>query len=207
MGVGLAALMTALVLGVAPVGAVSLVGAESATAALRGASVSLDPIGCTGVVVEDPALVVTALHCVRDRTSLRVRSEGTSRLAWVVAVDRVADQAVLLLDDPVAVVPLSLAPRTKAPGTALYFSGHPGRPRFQEARLERVGRCPSLPGLPDALFTTIDGTPGDSGAPVVDAAGRVVGLVHGGARCQILTPARTLERLLDRLLDRRPTTT
>jgi hypothetical protein len=120
----------------------------------------------------------------------------------VVATDRAADQAILLLEEPVPVTPLALARREKMPGATLYFSGHPGRPRFQEVELKRVGRCPSLPALPDALFTSIDGTPGDSGAPVVDAAGRVVGLVHGGARCEILTPARTLGHLLDRLLDR-----
>lgn len=170
---------------------------------LRAATVALEPRGCTGVVVDDPSLVATALHCVDGLTEVRVRpSTGATRRAWVVAVDRVADQAILLLDDPAAVAPLSLAPRTKPAGTTLWFGGHPSRLRFREARLEKVGRCPSLPSLPDALFTTIDGTPGDSGAPVLDADGRVVGLVHGGARCQISTPARTLQRLIDRLLDR-----
>jgi hypothetical protein len=190
------------------VGAAPPPGDAAARAALRAATVMLDPVGCAGVVVEDASLVVTARHCVDDLQSLRVRfPDGPSRRAWVVAADRAADQAILLLEDPLAVTPLSLAARTRAPGAVLYFSGHPRRPRFQEARLERVGRCSSLPHLPDALFTSVDGTPGDSGAPVVDAAGRVVGLVHGGARCHILTPARTLERLIDRLLERKPLTT
>ncbi len=61
---------------------------------------------------------------------------------------------------------------------------------------ERTGRCPSLPALGGALFTTIDGIPGDSGAAIVDGAIRVVGLVHGGAQCHIATPSDTLRRLI-----------
>ena len=38
------------------------------------------------------------------------------------------------------------------------------------------------------MCTSIDGKPGDSGAPLVDLLGRVVGLVHGGVRCRIATP-------------------
>jgi len=203
MGARRGALLVALAFAAPAAGAAPLPGAETAREALRRATVALAPMGCAGVVVDDRSLVVTARHCVEDRPTVRVRAAGgASRTAWVVATDRAADQAVLLLEAPLPVTPLALARREKAPGATLYFSGHPGRPRFQAVELKRVGRCPSLPALPDALFTSIDGTPGDSGAPVVDAGGRVVGLVHGGARCEILTPARTLGRLLDRLLDR-----
>jgi S1-C subfamily serine protease len=198
-----AAIVVALVWMGVTAGAESLPARDTAGAALRGATVALEPMGCAGVVVDDPSLVVTARHCVEDEASVRVRAAGGAvRKAWVVATDRAADQAILLLEDPLPVTPLSLARREQAPGTTLYFSGHPSRPRFQQVTLRRVGRCPSLPNLPDALFTSIDGTPGDSGSPVVDGGGRVVGLVHGGARCEILTPARTLGRLLDHLLDR-----
>jgi S1-C subfamily serine protease len=183
-------------------------GAATARRALRTASVELLKPGCSGVLAESPDVVFTALHCLpEDAKSVEIRfTTGWTRRAWVVAVDRTADQAALLLDDPVPIEPLRLVRRRQIPGTVLYFEGHPARPRFQEARLERIGRCPSLPGLPNALFTGIRGVPGDSGAPVVDAAGDVVGLVHGGARCHILTPADTLRRLLRRLLERRPLT-
>jgi S1-C subfamily serine protease len=196
--------VVALVVAASVAGAAPLPTSEDiARAALRDATVALEPMGCAGVVVDDPTLVVTARHCVDDAPSVYVRTaSGTRRRAWVAAVDRVADQAVLFVEEALPVAPLALALREKRPGAVLYFSGHPKRPRFQEAALKRVGRCPSLPALPDALFTSIHGTPGDSGSPVVDGAGRVVGLVHGGARCEIVTPARTLQRLLDRLLDR-----
>ena len=174
--------------------------------ALQTASVELEPVGCSGVVAESRQLVLTARHCVEDRgPSLRVRlSTGELRTAWVAGTDPIADQAVLFLEEPVEVEPLALARRRQIDGTVLYFEGNPDRPRFQAARLDRVGRCPSLPELPNALFTTVDGKPGDSGAPLVDGLSRVVGLVHGGARCQIATPADTLGRLVDRILQREP---
>ena len=124
------------------------------------------------------------------------------RTAWVVATNDASDQAVLFLEEPADVEPLLIVRRRQIPGTVLYFEGHPDQPRFQSARLDRIGRCPSLPALPDALFTSIDGRPGDSGAPLVDGAGRIVGLVHGGARCHIATPAGTLVRLVDHVLGR-----
>jgi S1-C subfamily serine protease len=157
--------------------------------------------GCSGVLTDGHDLVVTARHCVGNHDALEVRfTNGLIRTGWVAATDEVADQAVLLLEDPVPVEPLALARMIPISGSILYFEGNPGEPRFQEARLDHTGRCPSRPGLPNPLVTTINGVPGDSGSPVVDAAARIVGLVHGGAQCQIATPADTLARLIDRVL-------
>jgi S1-C subfamily serine protease len=165
--------------------------------ALEAATVVVESTGCTGVVSESPQLVLTAKHCV-DGVSPASGSTGDVRTAWVVATNSASDQAVLFLEEPAGVEPLELARRAQIPGAVLYFEGDPRRrASFQTARLDHLGRCPSLPELPNALFTSIDGVPGDSGAPLVDAAARVVGLVHGGARCPIATPASTLARLVD----------
>jgi S1-C subfamily serine protease len=169
---------------------------------LQAASVVIETTGCSGVVAENPQIIVTAKHCLKGQT-LRVHlSTGSERTAWVVAVNDASDQAVLFLEEPADVEPLPIVRRRQIPGTVLYFEGNPARPRFQSARLDRIGRCPSLPDLPDALFTSIDGTPGDSGAPLVDAGGEIVGLVHGGVRCHIATPAGPLARLVDHVLGR-----
>lgn len=172
--------------------------------ALHAASVQLEPVGCTGVLAEARDIVLTALHCIDDPTGpVGVRfTTGWTRTARVAATDPVADQAVLVLDAPVPIEPLLVVHRRQIPGTVLYFEGNPKEPRFQGARLDRIGRCESLPRLPNALFTGIEGRPGDSGAPLVDVAARVVGLVHGGARCHIATPADSLVRLLERVLER-----
>jgi S1-C subfamily serine protease len=170
--------------------------------ALHAAAVVVETTGCSGAVAEDPQIVVTAKHCV-DGDRLRVRlSTGALRTAWVVGVSAASDQAVLFLEEPAGVAPLPIVRRRQIPGTLLFFEGNPSHPRFQSARLDRIGRCPSLPDLPDALFTSIDGVPGDSGAPLVDGAARIVGLVHGGARCHIATPGPSLARLVDAALAR-----
>jgi S1-C subfamily serine protease len=153
--------------------------------------------GCSGVLVDGPDLVMTAEHCVAGGATHTLRfSDGSRRTGWVAGVDHAADQALLLLEEPVALRPLALVRQPPIAGTVVYFVGNPSRARLQEAKLDRTGRCPSLPSLPNALFTTIDGVPGDSGAPIVDSAARVVGLVHGGAQCHIATPSDTLRRLI-----------
>jgi S1-C subfamily serine protease len=171
--------------------------------ALARATVVIMPAKCGGVLLESAQVVATALHCVKDGASQRVRlPDGEERTARVAVIDEAADQAVLTLDQPAPMTPLSLARRPPITGTVLYFAGNPDRPRPQDSRLDRIGRCESLPDLDDALFTSIEGTPGDSGSPLVDGAAQVVGLVHGGARCHIATPASTLGPLLDRVLGR-----
>jgi len=184
-----------------PVGAASSDGPEGLRRALHAASVVLDT-GCSGVVAESDQLILTARHCIKGQKLNARLSTGASRTAWVVAVNEASDQAVLFLEEPAHVQPLSLVRRAQIPGTVLYFEGNPSRPRFQSARLERIDRCSSLPNLPNALFTGIEGVPGDSGAPLVDSGGRVVGLVHGGARCHIATPADTLVRLVAGVYER-----
>jgi S1-C subfamily serine protease len=165
--------------------------------ALLAATVLLNQGSCSGVLVDGPDLVLTAEHCVTGGATHALRfSDGSERTGWVAGVDHQADQALLLLEVPVTLTPLALVRQLPIAGTVLYFAGNPRHPRFQEAKLERTGRCPSLPDLGGALFTTIDGVPGDSGAPIVDAGTRVVGLVHGGAQCHIATPSDTLRRLI-----------
>jgi S1-C subfamily serine protease len=164
--------------------------------ALEAASVVVETTGCSGAVAESSQLVVTAKHCLQgDRLRIRL-STGERRTAWLVATNDASDQAVLFLEEPAGVEPLSVVRRPQIPGTVLYFEGNPSRPRFQAARLDRIGRCPSLPALPNALFTSIDGVPGDSGAPLVDGA------AHGGSRCHIATPAEALAHLVDHVLER-----
>jgi len=168
---------------------------------LLAATVLLDGGACSGVLVDGSDLVLTAKHCITAGATHALRfSNGAERTGWVAGVDDGADQALLLLEEPVPLRPLQLAKQPAIAGTVLYFAGNPNKPRFQEAKLDRTGRCPSLPGLGAALFTTIDGVPGDSGAPIVDSAGRVVGLIHGGAQCHIATPSATLHRLIAEVL-------
>jgi S1-C subfamily serine protease len=172
---------------------------------LAAATVVVLPSHCTGAVVEMPWLVATAKHCIAGGDRLRVRVAGVERDAELIDEDVVADQVLLALAADAPVTPLGVARRIPIVGTVLYFHGNPERPRWQAARLDRIAPCESLPTLPRALHTSIDGRPGDSGAPLVDLLGQVVGLVHGGVKCRIATPGDRLARLVDRVLQRQHT--
>ncbi len=166
------------------------------------ATVTLEPGHCAGVVVEDGRHALTAAHCVRpDDIRVHLSFLGGQRLGGTyVHVDRGRDVAVIRLDARAPVRALEVADGLPAPGDALVFTGRNDRPGdAQEALLERLGRCPSLPDVPAALFTTMRGRPGDSGAPLVDLRMRVVGLVHGGAACRIATPTAGLGPLVEDL--------
>src|SRR5690606_15552020 len=132
-----------------------------------------------------------AAHCIpkgKRRVTIQT-SAGKRYTARLDRIDRDADLAVLKLDRPLALAPLRLSPEVVSPGDSLLFVGRLDRGgEAQLASVRKVGRCPSLPRVPNAVFTTIDARPGDSGAPILDTGLGVVGLVHGGARCHIAAP-------------------
>ncbi|HYI01947.1 serine protease [Hyalangium sp.] len=169
---------------------------------LREATVLLVPGHCAGVVVEDGRHVMTAAHCVAGNPqSIELELHGGERLSGTsVFIDRSRDVALFRLDAVAPITALPLAPQLPQPGEGLLFAGRYDPPgELQEVWLERLGRCPSLPGVPQALFTTLHGEKGDSGAPVVDRQLRVVGLVHGGATCSIATPTAAFAPLVQQL--------
>lgn len=157
---------------------------------------------CAGVVAEGGLHVVTAAHCLMDHEDAvpLVLFDGTPAMGVVAHVDREADVAVLFLDSPVELAGLSFADVMPEAGSAAYFAGRFDRgATLQAIMVERLAPCPSLPGVPRALHTSLRGIPGDSGAPVVDTSMRVVGLVHGGARCAIAAPTHDVPELLQLL--------
>jgi hypothetical protein len=171
---------------------------------LREATVTLFPGHCAGVVVADGRHALTAAHCIDVAAGERqpvVFRDGKMLSGVVKLVDTIRDVAVLRFDEAAPVRPLPLASALPLPGEGLLFFGRNDRPNEpQEVELKRLGRCPSLPGVPQALFTSLHGEKGDSGAPVVDLGLHVVGLVHGGAACSIATPTAEFAPLLDTLV-------
>jgi S1-C subfamily serine protease len=172
--------------------------------ALREATVTLVPGHCAGVIVEDGRHVMTAAHCVdpgTERLELQLH-DGTRMSSTFVLHDAGRDVALFRLGEVAPVMALSIAPQLPVPGEGLLFAGRNdavGEP--QQVSLERLGRCPSLPQVPQALFTTLHGRKGDSGAPVVDLQLRVVGLVHGGARCSIAAPTAEFAPVVQQLAE------
>lgn len=171
------------------------------------ATVTITAKSCAGFVAQERTRVVTAAHCIPEggqRFEVKLR-DGTLLESTLEYLDRDRDLAALRLDQPAAVTPLVLADRLPATGAAVLFVGRiDRRSRPQVATIERIDQCPSMPQVSNALFTTLEARPGDSGAPLVDRDLRVVGVIHGGARCHISAPTAGLARELA-LLSSSPT--
>lgn len=159
------------------------------------ATVTLTERGCAGALVRSSREILTAAHCIpKDASLVEVRlPDGTEQSVRVAHRDEETDLALLELDVPASATPLPLADEIPKKGSSLLFVGRTDRKsRTQTVRVDRVDRCPWLPALPNVLFSSLQARPGDSGAPLVDAQGRVAAIVHGGARCEILVPTAAI---------------
>lgn len=167
--------------------------------AVAQATVTIPAKSCAGFVAQEKSWVVTAAHCIPEggqRFDVKFR-DGTVLESSLAYLDRDHDLAALRLDQPASVEPLVLGERLPSPGAQVLFVGRIDRRlRPQVATIERIDQCPSLPDVSNALFTTLEARPGDSGAPVVDRDLKVVGVIHGGARCHISAPTVGLAREL-----------
>ena len=124
----------------------------------------LVPAQATGFVAA-PGRVLTVAHVLDGGGAVRV----AGRPARVVRVDRRLDLAVLAV--------AGLRARPGSGGRAGIAVLRDGRPRVLPARARRRVTARVGAAVRPALELAAGVRPGDSGAPVTDAAGRVVGVV------------------------------
>jgi len=139
----------------------------------------------SGFLVE-PDVVVTAAHVVAGAGAISVQTPGDDVVtAVVLGTDPSTDTALVRLETPVDVTPLELAEEVPSRGSELAVLGYP-----LGAYTVRIARG-VVAGLPIAVdygdqqvaraFTTDAATnAGNSGGPVVDERGMVIGLLSGG---------------------------
>lgn len=140
----------------------------------------------SGFVMDDEGTIVTAAHVVAGAEQVEVRvvdadGEPATVDAEVVASTECHDVAVLDIDEHEADLPhLALADAAVSPGAELYVAGYPeGDPEYTltEGIVSRA-EAGEGNGLGDAAVFETDAEirPGNSGGPVIDPQGRVLGV-------------------------------
>jgi len=137
--------------------------------------------------VYDEDHLVTNEHVVSDATSVSVwfAEEGWHN-ATVVGTDVYSDLAVLAVDDiPESAQPLELVDRDPPIGAEVAAIGNPFGLSGSLSAGVVSGRNRSLPApngfsIPDAVQTDAPVNPGNSGGPLVDLDGEVVGVINSG---------------------------
>jgi len=150
----------------------------------------ITPFGTAGTgsgFVYDERHLVTNEHVVSNAEELYVRYPSTGwREASVVGTDSDSDLAVLSVDEhPPAAGSLSLVADEPAVGTEVVAIGNPyGLSGSVSAGIvSGVDRTLSSPGefsIPDTIQTDAAVNPGNSGGPLVNLEGEVVGVISAG---------------------------
>jgi S1-C subfamily serine protease len=159
----------------------------------------------TGFFVSTTGRLVTSAHVVEDCRRITVWPERqTGRVAHVVALDRGLDIALLAAGgEPVPVIAATAEHRDRHPGETIAtigFGVSPARPREALVSTGAIDGETHLPSGRRVLVIRALLAPGNSGAPVLDAGGGVIGVITGRFTRRpglaVATPAPQLERFL-----------
>jgi putative serine protease PepD len=139
----------------------------------------------SGFEVDDEGTVVTAAHVVDEATSVKViLQDGTARSAKVLGVDEASDLAVIRFDPEGAELhPLKLADSSALKvGAAVAAIGAPFEYAWSFSTgivsgLDRTIEAPNGFTVAHAIQTDAAVNPGNSGGPLLDAEGDVIGVV------------------------------
>lgn len=155
---------------------------------VRPSVVRIDSAGGVGAgfVFHTRRHVATALHVVAAGRPIQVRAPGGEpRAARVVATEPDHDLAILLLEAPIEDATPLAPPEPFSPviGQRAYVIGHPFAPQAAlDRRLSGLLDWSLSAGLvsafnPDVIQVDAPVNPGNSGGPVVDEQGRLLGVV------------------------------
>lgn len=138
---------------------------------------------CAGAVVSPDGLVVTAYHCVAAGGRPLLRTRGGRRVVGRVrAVDRAADLALVEAPELAGAPWIPVADHAPSPGEPVAALGHPYGARLPLGFMQGTLRWSVSRGVvsavgPVALQFDAAVNPGNSGGPLVDSQGRLVGVV------------------------------
>lgn len=177
----------------------------------------------SGWVYDTDGHIVTNAHVVRDSRGARVHfSDGTSTTASIIGADDFTDVAVLKLDRSRTLFPANRATgEVIHQGDRVYVFGSPFGFRFSmsEGIISGLGRnAPGVVGSGFSNFIQTDAAvnPGNSGGPLIDVRGNVVGMTVAiatgsdttgttesgqSAGISFAIPLRTIENVVEQFIE------
>jgi S1-C subfamily serine protease len=169
-------------------------------------AVRIRNVGCgslstgSGFAIDDHTLV-TNRHVVADSASLEISTyDGRDVQARAAATTPIADLALVRTVDALPAA-AGLAPTDPVRGSSLTVVGYPLGSRLTLTRGNVIGATtdPLNDNLGEVLVTDAVVEPGSSGSAVLDAQGRVVGVVSakGENGTSFVVPVSTLRAMLD----------
>jgi S1-C subfamily serine protease len=138
----------------------------------------------SGFLIDDDGHILTNAHVVQsaDRVDVQFSEDGESQEAEVVGMDPSSDLALLHVDDSQGATPLPLGDSSKAEvGDPVVAIGNPfGLDRTVTSgivsALQRQIQAPNGFSISDVIQTDAAVNPGNSGGPLLDASGQVIGI-------------------------------
>jgi putative serine protease PepD len=168
----------------------------------------------SGFVIDSNGDIVTSNHVIAGAGAIQVKfADGTSMTARLVGADPSTDLAVIRVAAPAKLSPLSLADSSKAQvGSGVIAIGSPygltGSVTVGViSALGRTIQSPRGTAIAGAVQTDAPINPGNSGGPLLDTAGRVIGVnsqIESGSGDNsgvgFAIPSNTVQRVVHQLL-------
>lgn len=158
---------------------------SSGVVAIRAVTASGEDTG-TGIVLNSSGLILTNNHVINEARSITVspgKSEGETRTATLVGADPNSDLALIKIDPSgLGLQPLRLGNSGTAEiGDSVYAIGNPygldeTLTRGIVSALGREIKAPDGAAIAGAIQTDAALNPGNSGGPLINTAGEVIGI-------------------------------
>ena len=137
----------------------------------------------SGVLVSTDGHILTNQHVVGDASEVRVRwSDGLERTGQVLRSDKRRDVALLKVEPRNGRQPLGLRRIALAPGTPVFAIGMPLDEKLQGTMTRGIVSANRVIDGFSFIQSDVAVTNGNSGGPLLDEQGRVVGLTVSGFR-------------------------
>lgn len=134
----------------------------------------------SGFFITEDGLFITNAHVVEDYTKIEVRTGAGTKKATVLRVDKDKDLALLRVAEMNGATALRVATNSPSIGTHVFTIGYPlvdlqgSQPKFTDGKVSSVAGAHDNP---DDMQISVAVQPGNSGGPLADANGDVVGVV------------------------------